>query len=287
MNIEENTFSEERSSEGRPLEDDKRGQAKVLNRNSKMDWPIKAGLWGSILWLLLLAAYISNSLGFANLSAVPMDILGSFLEGAFAPLAFLWFVLGYFTQQKELSQNTEAIKLQHQEMQKSAVQAAIQAEATQASEVHARRESFLSGAKSVKAQLGAIMGFLIISSQGSNANGLVPPEKMTELWNAMGRNDHEVFSRQMLSLSFIHGDRYAYKLMFGTVLRRRHTENFIFNFERLVAAAIECDTNGMIRDATMGSTHGHIYDRIIQIRNNPPTGFELGVYDFDPDTIED
>jgi hypothetical protein len=216
-----------------------------------------------------------------------MDILGSFLEGAFAPLAFLWFVLGYFTQQKELSQNTEAIRLQYQEMQKSAIQAAIQAQASQASEVHARRESFLSVAESVKAQLGAIMGFLIISSQSSNASGLVPPEKMTELWNAMGRNDHEVFTRQMLSLTFVHGDRSGYKLIFCTAIRQRHTENFIFNFERLIAAANECDTNGMIRDAIMGSAHGFIYERIIQIKNDPPAGFQLGVYDFDPDTIED
>ena len=82
-------------------------------------WVIRAGLWGSVLWLVFLVAYISNSTGWFNLFNAPMDTLGSFLEGAFAPLAFLWFVLGYFTQQKELSQNTEAIKLQHQEMQKT------------------------------------------------------------------------------------------------------------------------------------------------------------------------
>ncbi|MFT7684910.1 MAG: hypothetical protein ACI9FB_000251 [Candidatus Azotimanducaceae bacterium] len=287
MNIEEGTFSKEKSSKGKSFQDDSREQAHVPNRSGGMDWPIKAGLWGSVFWLLLLATYISNGLGWTNLSSVPMDILGSFLEGAFAPLAFLWFVLGYFTQQKELSQNTEAIKLQHQEMQKSAVQAAIQAEATQASEVHARRESFLSVAESVKAQLGAIMGFLFISSQGSNPSGLVPPEKMSELWHAMGRNDHEIFSRSMLSLTYAHGDRYGYKLMFGTALRQRHSENFIFTFERLVAAASECDTNGMIRDALMGSAHGHIYNRIIHIRNDPPMGFKRDIYDFDPDTIED
>jgi hypothetical protein len=264
-----------------------RQQVETVTRNPDKDWAITAGLWGSILWVFLLVVYVSNGSGWLHLSNAPMDTLGSFLEGAFAPLAFLWFVLGYFTQQKELSQNTEAIKLQHQEMQKSAAQAVIQAQATQASELHARRESFLSVAESVKAQLGAIMGFLIISSQSSNASGLVPPEKMTELWNAMGRNDHEVFTRQMLSLTFVHGERYAYKLIYGTEIRRRHTENFIFNFERLVAGADECDTNGMIRDAILGSAHGFIYQRIIDIRNAPPMGFEIGVYDFDPDSIEE
>ncbi|MFT6409147.1 MAG: hypothetical protein ACJAQ6_002572 [Arenicella sp.] len=287
MNNKEGASLADMSSDGSKSGHGELEPADVISQDLDKDWVIKAGLWGSVLWLLLLATYISNGSGWANLSTAPLDILGGFLEGAFAPLAFLWFVLGYFTQQKELSQNTEAIRLQHREMQKSAVQAVIQAEATQASEVHARRESFLSVAESVKTQLGAIMGFLFLSSQGSNASGLVPPEKMTELWDTMGRKDHEVFTRRMLSLTFLHGDRYAYKLMFGTPIRRRHTDNFIFNFERLASTAAECDTNDMIRDAIMGSAHGFLYERIIAIRSSPPIGFELGVYDFDPDLIED
>ena len=43
----------------------------------------------------------------------------------------------------------------------------------------------------------------------------------------------------------------------------------------------------MIRDAIMGSAHGFLYERIIAIRNSPTIGLELGVYDFDPDAIED
>ena len=250
-------------------------------------WVIRAGLWGSVLWLVFLVAYISNSTGWFNLFNAPMDTLGSFLEGAFAPLAFLWFVLGYFTQQKELSQNTEAIKLQHQEMQKTSAQAVIQSEAIKASELHARRESFLGVAESVKAQLGSIMGFLMLSSQNAEDGGSVPPEEMTKLWDTKGRNDHEVFTRKMLSLTFIHGERYGYKLLFGTEIRQRHSESFIFNFERLLTAASECDTNGMIKDSLIGSAHGFMYQRIVNVRDNPPEGFKLGVFDFDPDTIDD
>ena len=44
--------------------------------------------------------------------------MGRFLEGTFAPLAFLWLVMGYFLQQKELSENTTAIQQQHIEIQK-------------------------------------------------------------------------------------------------------------------------------------------------------------------------
>ncbi|MCW0310525.1 hypothetical protein NB694_000325 [Pantoea ananatis] len=48
--------------------------------------------------------------------------LGDFLAGAFSPVAFLWLVLGFFQQQKELQQNTDALKLQAQELQNSVEQ---------------------------------------------------------------------------------------------------------------------------------------------------------------------
>ena len=262
-------------------------QPSLEQSSDSSGWAIKAGLWVSLLWLILLAAYISNSSGWSDLNNIPMDTMGSFLEGAFAPLAFLWFVLGYFTQQKELSQNTQAIKLQYLEMQKTSAQAVIQSQAIKASELHARRESFLSIAESVKAQLGSIMGFLMLSSQNSDESGLVPPEDMTKLWDTKGRNDHEVFTRKLLSLTFTHGERYAYKILFGTEIRQRHSENFVFNFERLLKSAEECDTNGMLHDAVIGSAHGFMYQRIINIRDNPPEGFKVGVFDFDPDTIDD
>lgn len=47
---------------------------------------------------------------------------GDFLAGAFSPVAFLWLVLGFFQQQKELQQNTDALKLQAQELQNSVEQ---------------------------------------------------------------------------------------------------------------------------------------------------------------------
>ncbi|EKN3850448.1 hypothetical protein ACX1HO_19880 [Yersinia enterocolitica] len=45
--------------------------------------------------------------------------LGDFLSGAFSPLAFLWLVLGYLQQQKELQQNTKALELQAYELKNS------------------------------------------------------------------------------------------------------------------------------------------------------------------------
>lgn len=44
---------------------------------------------------------------------------GDFLAGAFSPVAFLWLVLGYLQQQKELQQNTKALELQAVELKNS------------------------------------------------------------------------------------------------------------------------------------------------------------------------
>lgn len=48
--------------------------------------------------------------------------LGDFLAGAFSPVAFLWLVLGYIQQQKELQQNTKALELQAEELRNSVEQ---------------------------------------------------------------------------------------------------------------------------------------------------------------------
>jgi hypothetical protein len=44
---------------------------------------------------------------------------GDFLAGGFAPLAFMWLVIGYFQQGKELKLNRETLSLQVQELRNS------------------------------------------------------------------------------------------------------------------------------------------------------------------------
>ena len=93
-----------------------------------MNWRIQLGLGLTTFWMLLAIIYISSVIGWANFSLLPAEEMGNFLEGAFAPLAFLWLVIGYFLQQKELEQNTEALRAQAVEISRSAEQAVIQSE---------------------------------------------------------------------------------------------------------------------------------------------------------------
>ena len=115
-----------------------------------------------------------------------MEYLGNFLEGAFAPLAFLWLVIGYFLQQKELEQNTDALRSQAVAISRSAEQAVIQSENLAASEIHARQEAFLQISQSVRGQLGSISGLLFISSQGTGGNNGVSAQEQAELAAAAG-----------------------------------------------------------------------------------------------------
>ena len=48
--------------------------------------------------------------------SLKINELGDFLGGVFGPLALFWLIIGYFQQQKELRQNTEALKLQAEEL---------------------------------------------------------------------------------------------------------------------------------------------------------------------------
>jgi hypothetical protein len=224
------------------------------------DWRIWLGLTLTTSWLLLGGVHISQDIGWNNFTRLPAAELGSFLEGAFAPLAFLWLVIGYFLQQKELQQNTEALKAQADQIQRSAEQAVIQSEKMAASEIHARQEAFLQIYRTVRGQLGTVTGFLYISSQASAADGTVTPEEQSKLFAASGQ-DPELFSRRLLERHIQLSDdpKAQYDLFYGTRIRARHSNNLIYHFERLMRRAEAVDPDQLIRDALISSGHGLAY----------------------------
>ncbi|EPM4252826.1 hypothetical protein ACTLOY_001269 [Enterobacter hormaechei] len=74
------------------------------------------GLLVSVLYFVMLGAVIY----FMELGVMTSwNEFGDFLAGAFSPVAFLWLVLGYLQQQKELQQNTKALELQALELKNS------------------------------------------------------------------------------------------------------------------------------------------------------------------------
>ena len=207
----------------------------------------------TFVWLALGYLYIDVSVGWDQFQHLSADQVGNFLQGAFAPLAFLWLVIGAFLQQSELSQNNEVLRL-------SVQQAEIQSEKMAANELHARQETFLRISQRVHQQLGTIAGFLFISSQAAGADGRVTNEEQSRLFAQLSQGDPEVFSRLILTTHLTLGsDAERQRLFYGTPVRARHTNNFIYTFERLLARAKEVDPDGMISDAQLSTSHGLIY----------------------------
>ena len=237
----------------------------------RLDWRIWLGLALTVAWLLLGALYIFIRVGWSNVIDLPADILGNFLEGAFAPLAFLWLVIGYFLQHRELEQNTEALRAQAVEIKRTAEQAIIQSQQMAASELHARQEAFLRLASTVRNQLGAIAGLLFISSQGATGDGTVSSEEISKLFSTASARDPEVFSRRLLETHLQENDPdRRFDLFYGTEVRARHTNSFIHTFERLLKRAGEVDRDDMLRDSLMASGHGFVYRIMKQHQANAP-----------------
>lgn len=80
----------------------------------------KLGLWATAFWIVGAVALLLARQE-AALKMTPNE-WGDFFSGLFAPLAFLWLILGYMQQGEELRLSTEALRLQAEELRNSVEQ---------------------------------------------------------------------------------------------------------------------------------------------------------------------
>ncbi len=247
--------------------DAKPAQARYAQQT--LDWRLFLAIAITVFWLLGGSYYISSTIGWSQFLSQPLEALGSFLEGAFAPLAFLWLVVGYFLQQKELSRNTDAIQQQHVEMQRSSDQAELQAQAIQQTSGHNQRLTFMRMNDLVCESMGSIVGLLYLSSQAADGEGAVSRDEMIGMWAEMSRGDHALFARQFMMINAA-GEQPLNELFFGTDIRARHSQNFMSQFERLLAAAEQCDPDGLITDSVKANVNGRLYRLMYNELNKEP-----------------
>jgi hypothetical protein len=217
-----------------------------------LDWRIVFGLAVTTIWIGGGLFYLSSVVGWENLLDLPTADIGSFFEGAFAPLAFLWLVIGHFMQQKEITANTRAMSMQER--------------TTRRLELHSRRDSYFKLLTLVQDQLGSIAAFHFISLFGPTGNQTVTAEEFAGLRSEAGKGDPMLFVRRMISAVVERRDDPAavQDLLFGTDIRKRHAETFCRTFDRLLTSAESVDEDGMLREALMeGSAAGYWY-RIIR-----------------------
>lgn len=69
----------------------------------------------SAFWLVVWCFFISNN--WSEVNTLSANEWGDFFAGIFAPLAFLWLVIGYLQTSEELRQNTKVLQLQEKTLQ--------------------------------------------------------------------------------------------------------------------------------------------------------------------------
>jgi len=91
--------------------------APAMKKPGRGLWLIAAGGLLTVVWLGLLVTFVC--LRWDKVVNLEPNAVGDFLAGAFAPLAFLWLVLGFFQQGIELRNSGEALWLQGEELRNS------------------------------------------------------------------------------------------------------------------------------------------------------------------------
>lgn len=217
-----------------------------------LDWRILFGLTVTTLWIGMGIYYVIVMVGWRAFQALPTADIGSFFEGAFAPLAFLWLVIGHFMQQKEITANTRAISMQER--------------STRRLELHSRRDSYFKLLGLVQEQLGSIAGFHYVSVFGPTGTGDVTTEEFATLRSEASKGDHALFIRRLVSAAASNRDKpdFVREMLFGTDIRTRHSENFKRTFGRLLEAAESVDTDDMLREALLEGSAAGLYYRIIR-----------------------
>ena len=173
-------------------------------------------------------------------------------------MSSLWLVLGLFIQQRELANNTEALR-------KTSEQSEKQTQAIAATEMNARQETFFKIAENVKHQLGGISGMLYVSGLGPVGSRRFGRDQMDEYFTQMASGDCEIFARLFISTDYQEEGGLP-ELFYGTDIRIRHSRNYMRTFERLCRLAKNCDVDGIIEDALMQSAFGLLYLRMREHR---------------------
>ncbi|MGB0126610.1 MAG: hypothetical protein WBP72_03150 [Rhodocyclaceae bacterium] len=125
------------------------------------------GLVATIIWIATMALLFRWS--GTEASHLRPNEWGDFFAGIFAPLAFLWLVLGYLQQGEELRLSTEALRLQAEELKNSVEQQRELVEVTR-QQVEGEREAL--AFERLQREEEARPSFVVVGGGGSfHANG--------------------------------------------------------------------------------------------------------------------
>ena len=206
------------------------------------------------------------------LADMDWNTLGAFLGGVFAPLAFLWFVIAFFFQSFEITQNTLALKLQADEMKSAVEQASRQTQSMAETAQYQREDMLLRTYETYMAMLASCAAniyaiFRVKEVNESNADrSWSATDLLVKLWGRFAAGEKEVFSS--LTISPQHNgqnevEKIAFLLSFVPDVRR-HMIRFTEVYEEFSRRLSTLEPNGTFTHVIESGDIGRMYRAIKQ-----------------------
>lgn len=232
-----------------------RSRSKLPDRK----WLLGLGVGLTTVWLLGGIIYIVFLDGWMSFVDTGADAIGGFLEGFFAPLAFLWLVIGLFIQQRELASNTEALKQTNLNSEK-------QTEVLEATELRARQSAFFQIAENVRRQSGNLAGLIVRSLMTKQGEHIVSDEEMIEHWMDHQHGQYEIFPGLLTDPGeqFSEAGLSQFDIYYGTEERAQSSTEYIKSFRGLIQLARDCDDDGTIVRTITQTPHGQVYAAMLE-----------------------
>lgn len=155
-----------------------------------------------------------------SLAGLELNAIGDFLAGVFGPIAFLWLVLGYIQQGRELKLSSEALRMQADELKQSVKQQTIMAEAAM-HQIESQRISLNYQQQEFERSIAPVFRFESRSRGGGTIGG--PVTSVTELVNS----GQEVSSVSIAFDPEIGGN----PQFFVPIARNKSSQDLVFNFD--------------------------------------------------------
>lgn len=233
------------------------GRAKTKLPDRK--WLLGLGVVLTTFWLLGGIVYIVFLDGWMSFVDTGADAIGGFLEGFFAPLAFLWLVIGLFIQQRELASNTEALKQTNLNSEK-------QTEVLAATELRARQGAFFQIADNVRRQSGNLAGVIVRTLKTEHDEHIVSDEEMMEHWMDHQHGQYEIFPALLTDPSeqFTEAGLSQFDIYYGTEQRLRTSAEYVKSYRGLIQLAKDCDNDGTIVRTITQTPHGQVYAAMLE-----------------------
>ena len=151
-------------------------------RSRSLEW------WAAHLTALYVGGAITiMGAKFDELIALKLNEMGDLAAGTFGPVAFLWLVLGYMQQGRELKLSSDALRLQADELKNSVEQQSIMASAA-LKQIESQSLAFDLQLQERERQISALFSFEFISDHGQDC----PNMARLKLTNYGGWADHVV-----------------------------------------------------------------------------------------------